>query len=136
MSLLLDTCAVIWITNDEKLSIDAVEALDQAVDTGSPTFISPITAWEIGLLVARGRLALPVAPQAWFDRLTEAPNLRLADMPPAILIASAFLPGDAPRDPADRILVATSRTFGLPLVTRDKALLSYAAAGHVKTIAC
>src|SRR4029450_10204712 len=97
-------------------------------------FVSPITAWEVGLLVARGRIALPSSPKSWFDQLLRAPMLSLADLPPSVLIDSSFLPNELFRDPADRILVATAREFGLALITRDRALLSYAAAGHVKAI--
>lgn len=106
------------------------------MDQGDPVLVSPITAWEVGLLVARGRLAIPTNPQAWFERLMQAPHVSLAALTPAVLIASSFLP-DAPfRDPADRILTATAREFGLTLVTRDRALLAYAKAGHLRAIAC
>ena len=136
MLLLLDTCAGIWMSDNAKLSEEAVRALDEADDEGRPVFVSPITAWEIALLVARGRIALPVVPDAWFDRLMQAPVLRLAELPPAVFIASAFLPGLPPRDPADRIIAATARAFDLIIVTRDRALLAYASAGHVRAIAC
>ena len=136
MRLLLDTCAAIWISADAPLAEEAIGALDQAEDGGRPVLISPITAWEIGLLVARGRVALPIDPQAWFDRLMEAPNVELADLPPAVLIASAFLPGAPPRDPADQIIIATARGQDLTIVTRDRHMLNYAAAGHVRALAC
>jgi PIN domain nuclease of toxin-antitoxin system len=134
--LLLDTHAAIWISEDEPLADAAVQALDRAADESTPVFVSPISAWEVGLLVARGRIALPLSPAAWFDRLLQAPLLSLAELPPSVLIGSSFLPGAAFRDPADRILVATAREFGFALVTRDRALLSYAAAGHLRAIAC
>jgi PIN domain nuclease of toxin-antitoxin system len=51
-------------------------------------------------------------------------------------MASSFLPGKPPRDPADRILLATARDLGATLVTRDRALLQYGAEGQVSTIAC
>lgn len=134
--LLLDTHAVIWSSENEKLSDAAVQALDRAADEGTPVLVSPITAWEVGLLVARGRLALPLSPKAWFERLLQAPYLKLAELPPSVLIDSSSLPNASFRDPADRILIATAREFGFALVTRDRALLSYAAAGHLKAIAC
>ena len=136
ISPLLDTCAAIWISRDEKISDAATALLDHTADEGRPIYVSPITAWEIGLLVAKGRAALPVAPPAWFDRLMDAPFFRLAEMPPEVLIASSFLPGAHFRDPADRILLATARSFGLTLITRDRTLLSYAAAGHVQAVPC
>ena len=133
---LLDTCAAIWISAGEELSDAAIAALNETADEGRFILVSPITAWEIGLLVAKGRAAIPLPAQPWFDRLMEAPSFRLAELTPEILIASSFLPGARFKDPADRILAATARAFGLTLITRDGALLSYAAAGHLKAIAC
>jgi PIN domain nuclease of toxin-antitoxin system len=134
--LLLDTCAVIWIAEGEGLADEATAALDAAHAAGVGTYISPITAWEVGLLVARARLQLLITPQRWFARLFDVPQVKLADMSAELLIASSFLPGEAPRDPADRILVATARDLGAALVTRDRALVDYGAQGHVKVVVC
>jgi PIN domain nuclease of toxin-antitoxin system len=60
----------------------------------------------------------------------------LADMPPDVLIASSFLPGVPPRDPADRIIAATARDLGATLITRDRALLAYGGQGHLNVVAC
>lgn len=136
MQLLLDTCAALWISSDAPLSDEIREALTQANADGSPIFVSPISAWEIGLLVAKRRLALPTNPQTWFDRLLQAPAVELADLPPSVLIASSFLPGDPPPDPADRIVIATARHQDLTLATRDRRILSYARAGHLRALAC
>jgi PIN domain nuclease of toxin-antitoxin system len=121
--LLLDTCAVIWIAEDERIAPDAVAMLDAAHQAHVPTYISPMTAWEVGMLVARQRLNLLVTLQRWFQRLFDVPNVRLAELSPAVLIASSFLPGDPPRDPVDRIVAATARDLGCLLITRDRALL-------------
>ena len=53
--LLLDTCAIFYVT-EQKLGAKALEALDEAFDDSIPVRVSPITAWEIGMLSARGRL--------------------------------------------------------------------------------
>lgn len=134
--ILLDTCAAIWISGNAALAEPAIAALDEAEDEGRPIYLSPITAWEIGLLVARNRLSLPTRPKAWFDRLMSAPGLRLAQLPPGVLIDSAFLPAAPPRDPADRIIIATAREYDLTIMTRDRLILDYAGAGHVRAIAC
>jgi PIN domain nuclease of toxin-antitoxin system len=52
------------------------------------------------------------------------------------LVASSFLPQPVHNDPADRILIATAREQNLTIITRDRAILSYGAAGHVRTLAC
>jgi PIN domain nuclease of toxin-antitoxin system len=134
--LLLDTCATIWITKEEQISDQALAAIARAHENGESIFVSPISAWEVGLLVARGRMNLAMSPQRWFLRLLQAPGLQLADMPPEILIASSFLPGAPPNDPADRILAATAREYGYTLVTRDRPLLDYAQRGQISALAC
>src|SRR5258706_9825266 len=91
--LLLDTCAAVWFATDDPMAPTALKALDQAFSAGSPIFLSPMTAWEIGLLNARGRLAMSMSPQAWFDALLKTPGVDLAELSVSILIASSFLPG-------------------------------------------
>ena len=135
-SLLLDTCAAIWLAEKEAISDQAIDALNDAVDNDEPVYVSMISGWEIGLLVARGRLSLSMDPLAWFERLLDAPGMRLADISPRILVRSSFLPGRPPKDPMDRIILATAREGGHRLVTRDKHLLAYAKDGHVQAIAC
>lgn len=136
MPLLLDTCAVIWIANGDEVSEGCIAAIDNSRKTEEPIFVSPITAWEIGLLVARGRLNLLMQPIRWFDQMLQAPGVRLADMSTDVLIASSFLPGRPPNDPADRIIAATAREHSYVLVTRDHQLMDYAQQGHVQSLLC
>jgi PIN domain nuclease of toxin-antitoxin system len=134
--LLWDTCAAIWIYEKARLSQLALEAMGAAHREGIPSYISPITAWEVGTLASRGRLQLLVRPERWFANLFEVPGVRLADMPPDLLIASSFLPGKPPKDPTDRIILATARELGATLLTRDRALLDYGAQGYVSVVEC
>lgn len=134
--LLLDTCAVVWIAEGETIAPPAMQALDAAHAAGVVVYVSPMSAWELGMLVARGRLRLLITPQRWFARLFELPHVRLADMSPDILIGSSFLPGDPPRDPVDRIIAATAREYGATLVTRDRALLAYGEQGQISVLGC
>jgi PIN domain nuclease of toxin-antitoxin system len=134
--LLLDTCAVIWVAEDQPISERAALALDEAHAADQFVYVSPITAWEVGLLVARGRLTTMIKPQLWFERLLDVPNVRLADMSPDLLISSSFLPGEPPSDPADRIVAATAREYGYTLMTRDRLLLDYAEQGHIQAVCC
>jgi PIN domain nuclease of toxin-antitoxin system len=136
LPLLLDTCAAIWISEEQPLASNALTAIERSHRSGGFIYVSPITAWEIGLLVSRGKLTSPMSPQRWFERLLEAPGVRLADVSPDVLIASSFLPGAPPRDPADRILAATAREYGYRLMTRDTPLLTYAHQGHLQVLAC
>jgi PIN domain nuclease of toxin-antitoxin system len=79
---------------------------------------------------------LLVRPERWFANLFEVPGVRLAEMPPDVLIASSYLPGKPPKDPTDRIILATARELGATLITRDRALLDYGAQGYVSVVEC
>jgi len=122
--------------NGDPISPESRAAISEAQAQNAGVFVSPITAWEIGTLVSRNRIQLTQAPEAWFEELLELPGVRLAPMPPNILIASNFLPGSPPRDPADRIIAATARAYGYAVISRDGELSDYAGAGHVDFIAC
>ena len=134
--LLLDTCAAIWLAEKEAISDEAIDALNVSIDNDIPIYVSMISSWEIGLLVALRRLPLSMEPLAWFERLLEVPGVHLAEISPRILVGSSFLPGRPPKDPMDRIFLATAREAGYRLMTRDRHLLSYADAGHVMALAC
>jgi PIN domain nuclease of toxin-antitoxin system len=134
--LVWDTCTAIWIYEKAALSKAALDLLAAADREGVPSYISPITAWEIGSLTSLGRLQLLVRPERWFAKLFEVPGVELAEMSPDLLIASSYLPGTPPRDPFDRIIIATARDLGATLITRDRALLRYGEQGHVRVVEC
>lgn len=134
--LFLDTNAAIWMMQDKPLARAAQNAINAALESPAGVFVSPITAWEVGQLVSRNRLNLLATPGGWFQRLLATPGMRLADLTPDILIAASFLPGTPPRDPADRILLATARDLGATLVTRDREMLAYGEQGNVSMVAC
>jgi PIN domain nuclease of toxin-antitoxin system len=133
---LLDTHAAIWLVEGQSFSQAAKEAFAKATAHGEDVLVSPMSAWEIGMLSARGRLRMPLTPTVWFERLLRSPGIALADLPTRVFMASSFLPGSPPRDPADRILIATARDGDHVLVTRDKEVLAYAGQGHLKALAC
>ena len=95
-----------------------------------------MSAREIATLAAKGKIALAMSPDVWFERFCALPGVALAELPPSVLIVSAGLPGDPPADPADRILLATAREFGYTLVTRDARLLEYGEQGHARVMGC
>jgi PIN domain nuclease of toxin-antitoxin system len=135
-SILLDTCAAIWLMGGEPISPESREAILSVSAAHLGVYVSPFTAWEIGTLIAKRRLHLTLSPEVWFDRLLAMPGVRLADLTPMILLASTALPGSPPADPADRIIAATARVQGHVVVTRDQKLLDYAQDGHIRVIAC
>jgi PIN domain nuclease of toxin-antitoxin system len=135
--LLLDTCAMIWVAeSDPGMAEAALEALDSAAVAGSPVFVSLITAWELGLLEARGVIPMSRPAGAAFDTFVKLPGVQLQDLTGDILANSSSLPQPVHDDPADRIIIATARALDMTIVTRDRNILSYAEAGHVRALAC
>jgi len=120
-SLLLDTCALIWLATDApELSAQTRAAID-AADT---IWVSPISAWEISLKTARETLELPLPPKEWFDRVLDHHHLSLAKLSVEILVAANALPWHH-RDPADRFIIATARELKATVVTADRRFPLY-----------
>lgn len=119
--LLLDTCALLWlVTGSKELSRRARDAVEQT----SIAYVSAITAWEISLKAARGRVSLPIEPGEWFAEALEQHNLTLASLEVDILIAANSLPWHH-RDPADRFIIATAKKLGASIVTTDDLFERY-----------
>jgi PIN domain nuclease of toxin-antitoxin system len=132
---LLDTCAALWIVSG-MLPQKSADALSEAYNVGLPTYISPITAWEVGILARKGRFRSPLSPHRWFEVLMSFPGAALAELSPRVLLDSSFLPRDFHLDPGDQIIAATAREHGFTVMTRDRALLDYAAQGHLAAVEC
>lgn len=137
-AVLLDTCAAIWLVNKDSMATTALDAIFHA-GSRDGVFVSPVSAWEIGLLDRRGRTTgLQFLPDAksWFGRLMSAPSIRPAPFTPEIAIDASALPEPLHGDPADRLLISTARHMGIPIVTRDTKIIAYDALGCVGVIAC
>lgn len=135
--ILLDSCAIIYVVDQLRMSKPAVEAVATASVRAGSLFVSPITAWEFAMLFAKGRFRSSVTVQEYWRRVVALPGVSLAPMPPEVLMGSWYLPGQLRhRDPWDRIIAATAREFGYTVITRDRALLEYAQEGHLSALEC
>lgn len=121
--ILLDTHAAIWGAAGT-LRARLAGIIDAASERGE-LFLSPISAWEIGTLVRKGRLRLGVDLHEYLRSLF-GPGITTALLTPAIAGAAAELADRLGGDPADRIIVATAQAYGAQLVTRDEAIHAYA----------
>jgi len=129
--IVLDTHAWIWfISKPEVLSKRAKKAVSAAVKDKS-VLISSISAWEVALLVFKKRLTLSLDVSDWIAKSEGLPFIQFIEISNSIAVKSVNLPQPLHPDPADRIIIATALTAGVPLVTKDKKLLNYP---HVKTI--
>lgn len=124
--ILLDTHALIWWADGSlELSRKARQRID-ALLAGGGVHASAISCWEIGLLVAKGKLALSMPVKDWIARCEALPFLNFVPVDNAIALAATSLPGRPPKDPADRMIIATARAIGASIVTKDARIRAYA----------
>lgn len=131
MPLVLDTHAWIWwATTDRRLSRRAATAIRKAQARGD-LWVSLISVWELAKKIEKGQLSLDRPLEDWLDAALLADGLHVAEVTRPVLVDSCRLPQPFHGDPADQIIVATARTFGAAIVTRDARLRDYA---HVRSI--
>ena len=119
---LLDTHAWIWwLHGDPRLGRPALRKLDQFPQNLRPA-ISDISLWEVTTLVSLGRLELQSTLDAWLAIAAHPSTVRVLPITTRIAAEVARLPDSFHRDPADRLIVSTSRVHGLPVLTRDAAI--------------
>ena len=84
-----------------------------------------ISIWEMAKKVEKGQLALDRPLEEWMEAALAADGLLVADMTRPILIDSCRLPLPFHGDPADQIIVATTRSLSATLITKDARLRDY-----------
>jgi PIN domain nuclease of toxin-antitoxin system len=120
MKLLLDTHILIWSAFEARRISPRVRRLLERPST--ERWLSPITTWEAVLLVDSGHLRIDDAFDEWFAQVNAALALNEAPLTHEVVLASREI--NIPHhDPADRLLAATARYYGLRLVTADERLL-------------
>ena len=134
VKLILDTHAFIWLMNGSKELSSDVKTLISNVAKQNLIGISAISLWEISMLHARKRIFLNQPCLEWIERSLEAPGIVVCPLSPKIAAESTALPDEFHGDPADKIIVATARIIGAPLVTKDEKILEYSKDGYLACI--
>lgn len=123
MIALLDTHILLWwFERGRRLSSAQRRLLARASERAS-LGVSDITFLEIALLVEKSRIKLAVPLDEWLMRATAAPLVERCGISPAIARELADLQATRDWDPADRVLVASARVLGVPLVTSDARII-------------
>ena len=132
--ILIDTQALVWLVEaNSRLGIKAKIIIEEE-RAGGGVMIAPISVWEASMLVDKDKISLSRPVREWFEAVLAVPGFGLADLTVAIGADAGSLPGDIHGDPADRIIIATARALGCPVLTADRKILAYAAVGHLQAI--
>jgi Uncharacterized protein conserved in bacteria len=119
MKLLLDTHIWIW-SQLEPWRITS-EVTKELGDPRNELWLSPVSIWELVLLVEKKRIEINADMGEWVQQSVQELDLQEAPFNSAVAHELRFtLLGY--RDPGDRFLVATAKIYGLTLVTADLRL--------------
>ena len=134
-ALLLDTHIWLWYAEgiSNRLRPASVKKLD-AARIGDGLLVSAISVWEIGAQSAKGRIQLSIPLRDWTERALSFPGIHFAPLDAAAAAESTLLPGEPQGDPADRFLIATARTRGVALATRDEHIIEYGKLGFLRIV--
>jgi PIN domain nuclease of toxin-antitoxin system len=129
--ILLDTHVLFWwLSEKTKLTPPAIAAIEAEIP-GGQILISSMSVWEVTMLVAAGRRTLSVSVPDWIAGFENMAEVTFVPVDNDIAVQSVLLPDGFHKDPADRIIVATARKFGAPIITADQKIRGYR---HVRTI--
>lgn len=132
-TILLDTHVWLWIAGGERIAPTA-RRLIEAASGEEGLVMSPISIWEVGMLAAKGRIAVQPDCLGWVSVALAKTGVRLLPMSAQIAVGSSFLPDGFHGDPADRIIVASAIAAPATLITRDARILAYARRGHFRAV--
>jgi len=119
MNVLLDTCALLALSRGA-----LPQGAAAALRTAPEAWVSAVTAWEVAIKAAAGKLRLAEPPARWFQALRARHELRELALDAATACAAADLPL-LHRDPFDRILVSIAQAHAFTILTCDQAIPKY-----------
>jgi PIN domain nuclease of toxin-antitoxin system len=120
--LLLDTHVFLWLESEpERINVPTRAIVE---DADNELYLSAVSAWEIVIKHALGKLHLPSDPVIYVPSRVARSGLGQLDVSTEHALAVGALPSHHD-DPFDRLLIAQAEIEGMTLVTADERMLRY-----------
>jgi PIN domain nuclease of toxin-antitoxin system len=81
-----------------------------------------MTLWELSLLFSRGQVRTSGTIEESIQEMVDLVGASILPLTPTVTALASQFPDDYPRDPADRLIGATARAEGVPLITKDERI--------------
>ena len=121
---MLDTCTFLWIGADAPELSDKARELFQNPE--NEVYLSSVSAWEIAVKNALGRLPLPERPDTYVPKLRQLHAIEPLPLDEEATLHLTTLPS-LHKDPFDRMLVCQAIVSVLVLLTPDELVTQYPA---------
>jgi PIN domain nuclease of toxin-antitoxin system len=119
---LLDTCTFLWLVAGSDMLPKVVREIIQ--NPNNEILLSVVSAWEITVKHASGKLPLPQKPDVFVRKQREDHLLQSLALQENHVLTLSKLP-DIHNDPFDRMLVCQAVAEGLIVLTPDEAVSQY-----------
>jgi len=129
---LLDTHALYWLVSETEALSDAALVVIAEQQAARTLYVSPITAWELGVITLKPRqMERPdlgdLTPRQWFREAVRLAGASLVPVRQTIALEAAeVVATTGHKDPGDCFLIATARVRKIPIITRDRVMLNLA----------
>ena len=124
LSIVLDTCALLWWSLDPKeLSQSAAIAIEQ-MEREKNGVTPSMAIWEIAIKVKNKKLDLGVPIDTYVSRLKKSDVVEIIPVDEDILLKSVNLEW-IHRDPVDRIMVAMALHQSCSIITKDSKIRDF-----------
>jgi PIN domain nuclease of toxin-antitoxin system len=120
--IVVDTHIIIWNALKPEMLSEKAEKAVSAANNSDGIIFCEISLWEIAMLMNKKRLIIDIEYIEFIKLILESNKYVLRGITPEIAWLSTDLFSDNNKDPADRIIAATSIIENANLITADKEL--------------
>lgn len=132
-NIILDTHILLWLLLDPAKLSESTTSLITEAQNNNKLFISSITLWEISMLIHKKRIHVFEPVVSFLSSVANIDGLCITQINSSIAADSGSLV-DFHGDPADRLIVATTRELAGSLITRDQKILAWAEHGFIRSV--